>query len=183
MPFTIPPDFTSLIAVYSGKVALAIAILVIFWLGGRTSRAVIQRVGRRDVSRVDLYDVLGSAASLTVIGFGVMSALGTVGVDVTAVIAGVGIVGVALGFALKDIVSNFTAGVMIITFRPLVRGDVVEVSGAKGEVMAIDLRNTHLRGDGVDYLVPNQNVLSNVVIVQRAPSLMPKSDTSFDSSV
>jgi small conductance mechanosensitive channel len=182
MPFDVPPDFTSLATIYAGKLALALAILVLFWIGARTSRVVIGRVGRRDVSRIDLYEVLGSAASLTIIGFGVMSALGTVGVDVTAVIAGVGIAGVALGFALKDIVSNFTAGVMIITFRPFVRGDQVEVSGAKGEVVSIDLRNTRLRGEEFDYLVPNQNVLSNVVIIQRTKP-GPEPETNSDASV
>ena len=172
MPFDLPPttDLTALFTIYAGKIGLALLILVLFWVGARLARSLIGRVGRRDVSRVDLYEVLGSAASLTIIGFGLMSALGTVGVDITAVIAGIGIAGVALGFALKDIVSNFTAGVMIITFRPFVRGDMVEVSGAKGEVVGIDLRNTHLRGDAADYLVPNQNILSNVVIIAHRPS-------------
>jgi small conductance mechanosensitive channel len=167
MPFELPSDLTGLVAIYAGKIGLGVLILILFWVGARLARGVIGRVGRRDVSRVDLYEVLGSAASLTIIGFGVMSALGTVGVDVTAVIAGIGIAGVALGFALKDIVSNFTAGVMIITFRPFVRGDLVEVSGAKGEVIGIDLRNTHLRGDTADFLVPNQNIVSNVVTIER----------------
>src|SRR5438270_438001 len=134
MPFDIPSDLTGLATIYAGKVALALAILFLFWIAARTSRSLIGRVGRRDANRIDLYEVLGSAASLAIIGFGAMSALGTVGVDVTAVIAGIGVAGVALGFALKDIVSNFTAGVMIITFRPFIRGDHVEVSGAKGEV-------------------------------------------------
>jgi small conductance mechanosensitive channel len=169
MPFDMPSDWTALVTIYAGKLGLGILILVLFWIGARASRNVIGRVGRRDSSRVDLYEVLGSAASLTIIGFGVMSALGTVGVDVTAVIAGIGIAGVALGFALKDIVSNFTAGVMIITFRPFVRGDLVDISGAKGEVIGIDLRNTRLRGDTADYLVPNQNILSNVVTIERRP--------------
>jgi small-conductance mechanosensitive channel len=181
MPFEIPSDISGLVTIYAGKVALAVAILFLFWVGARTSRSVIGRIGRRDVSRIDLYEVLGSAASLTIIGFGVMSALGTVGVDVTALIAGIGIAGVALGFALKDIVSNFTAGVMIITFRPFVRGDIVEISGAKGEVVSIDLRNTRLRSEESDFLVPNQNVVSNVVIVARGKP--PASSSSFDSSI
>ena len=167
MPFDLPPDMTSLVTIYAGKVGLGILILILFWIGARVARALLERVGRRDAGRIDLYQVLGSAASLTIIGFGVMSALGTVGVDVTAVIAGIGIAGVALGFALKDIVSNFTAGVMIITFRPFVRGDLVEVSGAKGEVVGIDLRNTRLKGETADFLVPNQNILSNVVTIER----------------
>lgn len=169
MPFDMPSDWTALVTIYAGKVGLGLLILVLFWIGARVSRNIIGRVGRRDASRVDLYEVLGSAVSLTIIGFGAMSALGTIGVDVTAVIAGIGIAGVALGFALKDIVSNFTAGVMIITFRPFVRGDLVDISGAKGEVIGIDLRNTHLRGDTADYLVPNQNILSNVVTIERRP--------------
>jgi small conductance mechanosensitive channel len=169
MPFDLPSDWMALVTIYAGKVGLSLLILVLFWIGARVARGVIGRVGRRDVNRVDLYEVLGSAISLTIIGFGAMSALGTIGVDVTAVIAGIGIAGVALGFALKDIVSNFTAGVMIITFRPFVRGDLVDISGAKGEVVGIDLRNTHLRGDTADYLVPNQNILSNVVTIERRP--------------
>src|SRR5579862_542715 len=128
MPFDLPTtDLTGLATIYAGKIGLALLILILFWVGARIVRNLIGRIGRRDTSRIDLYDVLGSAASLTVIAFGAMSALGTVGVDVTAIIAGIGIAGVALGFALKDIVSNFTAGVMIITFRPFTRGDHVEV--------------------------------------------------------
>ena len=178
MPFDLPPmtDWSGLITIYAGKVGLALLILILFWVGARFARNVIGRVGRRDVGRIDLYEVLGSAASLTIITFGAMSALGTIGVDITAVIAGIGIAGVALGFALKDIVSNFTAGVMIITFRPFTRGDMVEVSGAKGEVVGIDLRNTHLRGETADYLVPNQNIHSNVVTIERRIPADPERD-------
>src|SRR6266481_2008729 len=111
MPFDLPPDMTALATLYAGKAGLGLVILILFWIGARAARGLVSRIGRRDVNRVDLYEVLGSAASLAIIGFGVMSALGTVGVDVTALIAGIGIAGVALGFALKDIVSNFTAGV------------------------------------------------------------------------
>ena len=166
MTLTLPTDLSGLFTIYAGKAGLALVILILFWFGARVTRVVIGRVGRRDMRRIDLYEVLGSAASLTIIVFGAMTALGTVGVDLTAVIAGVGVVGVALGFALKDIVSNFTAGIMIITFHPFSRGDHVEVSGVKGEVIGIDLRNTHLRGETADYLVPNQNILSNVVTIQ-----------------
>jgi len=182
MPFDLPPDMTSLATIYAGKVGLGIVILILFWIGARVARALLERVGRRDANRIDLYEVLGSAASLAIIGFGVMSALGTVGVDVTAVIAGIGIAGVALGFALKDIVSNFTAGVMIITFRPFVRGDTVEVTGAKGEVVGIDLRNTRLRGETADYLVPNHNIVANVVVIERRGLTPVPPPAGLDSS-
>ena len=116
----------------------------------------------------DLVTLLVRAARITLAGFGVVTALGTLGVDVKALVAGLGLTGFALGFALRDIISNTLAGVLILLFRPFHRGDHVSVAGAEGVVADVDLRYTTLVVDeSTRVLVPNSTLFTNAIRVER----------------
>ena len=71
------------------------------------------------------------AVRTTLIVIGFISALGTLGIDVTAMVAGLGLTGFALGFALKDVLSNAVAGVLILFYRPFALGDRIVVSSMR----------------------------------------------------
>jgi small conductance mechanosensitive channel len=97
----------------------------------------------------------------------VIVGFGTMGVDVTALVAGLGLTGFALGFALRDAVSNLLAGVLIILYQPFRSGDRIEVAGSAGRVVGINLRYTILDAGDRRILVPNSNLFSNSVVVHR----------------
>ncbi|HAV93983.1 MAG TPA: mechanosensitive ion channel [Proteobacteria bacterium] len=110
---------------------------------------------------------------VSVILLGLITALGTIGVDVTALVAGFGITGFAVAFALQDAISNLLAGVMIMIYRPFKENDIIKVFdvGAcyHGRIIEIDLRYTHVEeADGV-VLIPNSIVLNNAVTKVRQP--------------
>lgn len=95
----------------------------------------------------------------------VLAALSKVGVQTTSVVAILGGAAVAIGLSLKDQLSNFAAGIMIVTFRPFVRGDYVQISSYTGTVTEITLVNTHLTTiNNHDIIIPNSDITTSAVI-------------------
>jgi small-conductance mechanosensitive channel len=97
--------------------------------------------------------------------FGTVTALGTAGINVSALVAGLGLTGFALGFAFRDILSNYLAGFLLLVYRPFTRGDHISVTGLEGSVSSIDLRYTMLRKDGSVILIPNSNLFTNPITI------------------
>src|SRR5690348_12891447 len=112
--------------------------------------------------------LLGRTAKIAVITLGVATALGTVGVNVSALVAGLGLTGFALGFAFRDVLSNLLAGILLLLFRPFGPGDHISVSGLDGEVTNIDLRYTVLKQPQKIVLIPNSNLFTNPILVDAA---------------
>jgi len=84
---------------------------------------------------------------------------------VTSLIAGVGVVGLALGFAFQDIAANFMSGLMMALNRPFRPDDQVEVAGHLGRVKGVELRATTIETlDGLSLLVPNKEVFQNSIV-------------------
>lgn len=147
------------------KVALAILIFVIGrWLAkkavtfssGLMSRSHLDATVAGFLSRI-LYGVL-----LVVV---VLAALSKVGVQTTSVVAILGGAAVAIGLSLKDQLANFAAGIMIVVFRPFVRGDYVQISSYTGTVTEITLVNTHLTTiNNHDIIIPNSDITTSPVV-------------------
>jgi small-conductance mechanosensitive channel len=108
---------------------------------------------------------------------GAVWALQTVGFNITAFVAGLGITGLVLGFALQDISRNFTAGALLMLQEPFSLGDYIAVAGFEGRVIDIEMRSTELLGpDGLRVIIPNADVFTNAItnytkISQRRVSL------------
>ena len=102
---------------------------------------------------------------------GLLATLANAGVDVSAIITSLGLVGFAIGFALKDTVSNLISGVMIMLYSPFERGDVIEFGGKQGKVQWIDMKYTTLcevvgmQADDI-VLIPNQALFQKTIIVR-----------------
>jgi small conductance mechanosensitive channel len=108
--------------------------------------------------------LVASLVRWSVLVAGTISALGIVHFDVTAFVAGLGVLGFAAGFALQDTLSNFVAGILILIQQPFKTGDLVDIGGYFGDVTAVDLRATRLvTPDGQDVLIPNSNVIGNAI--------------------
>jgi small-conductance mechanosensitive channel len=157
------------------KLAVAILIFVGFWLGGEILRRVIGRFGVNRALAPDITNLIRQSATIVLLMLGAISALGTLGIDMGAMIAGLGLTGFALGFALKDIVSNLLSGFLLLIYKPFGRSDVITVAGEKGMITEINLRYTVLKSPGKIILIPNQNLFSNIVVVQTSdPGISPQ---------
>ncbi len=85
--------------------------------------------------------------------------------DITAFLAGLGILGFTVGFALQDVMKNFAAGVLLLVQHPFVVGESISVAGYDGEALSIDLRSTQIKTfDGRLVTLPNAQILDNPII-------------------
>ena len=122
--------------------------------------------GRVKISYL-LKDMIISSVRNLVILFGILVALSQLGISLGPLLAGLGIAGFIIGFALQDSLSNFASGMLILLYRPFDVGDVVESGGVRGRVSAMSLVNTtFLTLDNQKLVVPNnliwQSVITNV---------------------
>lgn len=151
----------------SQQLLAALIVFFVFWVIARILSEGVARVARRkNAAAHDTISLLARAIRLIIYVIGAISALGTAGVNVSALVASLGLTGFALGFAFKDALSNILAGVMILLYRPFRRGDRIAVSGVEGAVAYIDLRYTCLEGPEKSYLIPNANLLANVITLE-----------------
>ena len=144
-------------------IATAIAVLAITWgLAALTQRVV--RFGAAYVYSPTLRNLLRQLSYYTVWGIGVLVALDVAGVDVRTMATGLGLGGVALGFALKDILSNLVSGLLILMSHTFEIDDQIVVGTTEGTVERIEVRATHIRTyDGRLVLVPNGEVFTSRV--------------------
>jgi len=144
-----------------------IMALLIFVIGkmvvgivGNAMNKVMQKAKLDPILISFLTGILRNVLLLLVIVF----ALSQLGLDTTSLVALLGAAGLAVGLALKDSLSHFAAGVMLILFRPFKVGDFVEVDGVMGSVEQITILSTRLKsGDNKVITVPNANVFGNTM--------------------
>lgn len=156
---------TQHVVVYLPKLATGLVVLLVSWLCGRMLSRGIDRMGQLKGLDTDLVSFFGRMAYATLMAIGAVTALGTMGIDVTALVAGLGLTGVVLGLALKDIVSNAVSGVLILMYKPFRRTDLIAVSGMEGTVQEVNLRYTVLKSDGQTIFVPNSILFTNAITV------------------
>jgi small-conductance mechanosensitive channel len=155
----------TLVAALPGIVS-GVAVIAGFWVAARVVRSIIRRSGRRlAADSASLVGLAATTAYWTLLIIGLVSGFGTMGVNVAVLVAGIGLTGFALGFALRDAVSNLLSGVLILVFRPFHVGSTIKVAGFSGTVRSIDLRYTTLAGEGQYILVPNKTMYTSPVTV------------------
>jgi small conductance mechanosensitive channel len=124
-----------------------------------------------DTSSSEVFRLLSNSQKAILIFIGVVLALSELGFNVSALVAGLGLTGFALGFALKDAISNLVAGMMIVIYKPIELGNIIEISGTKGKVININLRYITLQSESITNLIPNSLFLSNKLsIIEGAKS-------------
>lgn len=159
----------SIIKATPGIVKGLIILLVFGCIAWVLRRVVRHAAGRASDERRDIVLLLGRTAWVTVMIVGGIMALNNMGVNVATLITGLGLTGFALGFALRDALSNMLAGVLIIMYQPFRRGDRINMAGFEGIVTAIDLRYTTLMVETKTVLIPNTTAFNSVIsVVQRA---------------
>jgi small conductance mechanosensitive channel len=147
---------------------LGVAVLVVIgsWLVARAARLLVMRLLRRVSHSPQVTRLLAEAVFLGVIAAGTFVALGILGLQktVASLLAGAGILGLALGFAFQDIAANLMAGVYLSVQRPFRSGHLVETKDYFGIIQRVHLRWTELRTQqGQIVLIPNKQVFENPI--------------------
>ncbi len=149
------------------RVGGAAVVFLVFLILTKVMRRVIIKGADRLKLDNNLTSLLARASSITLIIFGFVTALGTLGINVSALVAGLGLTGFALGFALKDTISNLLSGVLILLYRPFEIGNRIEISSYEGIVVSIDLRYTELQGEGSKILIPNSKSFTDPITIRQ----------------
>ena len=153
------------ISVFMPRFTMSVLIFLAFWLASIVLQHLIRRFGGQSNLSPDVLLLLAQAVKIALLLFGGVTAIGTMGIDVSALVAGLGLTGFALGFAFRDILSNFLAGTLILIYRPFQRNDRIAVMGFEGVVIEIGLRYTVLQAEDRKVLIPNANLFTNPVSV------------------
>lgn len=145
----------------------ALVILILFWIAAKVLRRTVG-MGLRQVSQHrGLNDLASGLVFLVVLSVGIFVALGILDLDktVTTLLAGAGIVGLAIGFAFQDTAQNFISGVFLTLNRPFRHGDIIQTNDFLGTVQRINMRSTEIRTfQGQMVIIPNNKVFQNPLI-------------------
>jgi len=166
---------------YLLRVLFALLALGGLWAVGAGAQRAVNRVARARGIDTGLIYFLSQSAKGTLVVLGVVTALGTLGVDMTAVVTSLGLTGFALGFAMKDMLSNALSGFLILFYRPFGFGDNIEVTALKGTVVEVNMRYTVLDAGGQWVYMPNSNLFTNPVLVTKRQPPAPVEATPAPS--
>ncbi len=156
----------TLIALAPNLVA-GILILVCAWLLSKLGRRAVEKIALRAAARSAIARLLGTATAVGIMVAGLFVALGVLQLDktVTSLLAGAGVIGIALGFAAQSMAANILSGTVISLRKPYKEGDVIESAEHFGTVEVIDLRVTEiLTPEGQTVLLPNKEVLEQPLV-------------------
>jgi len=152
-------------SLWGPKIVGALLILVVFYILTKVTKRLITSGAQRLKLDDHLTTLLVRASRITLMIFGFISAFGTLGINISALVAGLGLTGFALGFAMKDTISNLLSGVLILLYRPFEIGNQIKIAGYQGTVVAIDLRYTELESEGNRVLIPNSKLFTDPITV------------------
>jgi small conductance mechanosensitive channel len=143
---------------------IALFVVIIFWIISKYVFKWMKQLFEKTHFNESIENLLANIIRFVVIAIGIVIALGILSLQKTvfSLLAGVGVIGLALGFAFQDLASNFIAGIMLAVRAPIKIGDVIEIKGTQGSVIDIRLRDTHIRNfDGQDIFIPNKDFTTN----------------------
>ncbi len=152
-------------ALYGTKLLGAIVILIVGRIVVGALTKLVHRILTRGNMEETLTRFLTTLTKALLLTFVVLAALNTVGVETASIIAVIGAAGLAVGFALQGSLSNFASGIMLIAFRPMKAGDMVEAGGHFGFVKEIHIFNTILlTPQNRRVIIPNSKVTGDSII-------------------
>ncbi|MCG2587083.1 mechanosensitive ion channel family protein [Rhodohalobacter sp. WB101] len=146
------------------NLALALLVLVVFYVIGKMLRKFVRTLLEKATTNKTVIDLAETVMSVLIIGIGVFFALSILNLDgtVTSLLAGAGIIGLALGFAFQDIAANFISGLLLSIRHPFGIGDIIKSNDYFGTVQKLNLRNTIIKTpQGQIVYIPNKVVYEN----------------------
>lgn len=149
-------DIGALALTWGGRLLVALAIFFVGrWVAKWIANSARKVMERRDVDPT-LVAFLGNILNAALLAAIIIAALDALGVPVTSLVAVLGAAGLAIGLAMKDSLSNFATGVMLILLRPFTKGDYVQVADVEGSVDEVNIFSTYLTTpDNKRVIIPN----------------------------
>ena len=148
------------------RLFIFVAVLFLFRILSRITKRVVRAASERSSLNLSslLKNMLVSISGGIVMATGILMALSQIGISLAPMLAGLGVAGFIIGFALQDTLSNFAAGAMILIYRPYDVNDFVEVTDASGLVQKMNLVSTTITTfDNQTLVVPNSKIWGDVI--------------------
>ncbi len=148
------------------NIAVAALILVVGFFIAKLMRNLAKKLFKKIHHNETLKGLFTSLVYIFLLGVTIFAALSVLQLDkaVTSILAGAGIVGLALAFAFQDIAANFMSGIFLSLRRPIHVGDIVQIKAYMGKVEEVNLRDTVIRTfQGQMVIIPNKDVFQNPI--------------------
>jgi small conductance mechanosensitive channel len=153
-------------------------IFSIFYLAAFGGARLISYAAPRVKADTGVVLLLSRVYYYTLIILGLVTGLGATGLNVNALVAGLGLTGFALGFALKDVLANLLSGIMLLVYQPFRIEDQIRIDNYEGTIKTIRMRDTVLRSyDGRNIIIPNSKLITEVVVNNTTAKLRRESIT------
>jgi small conductance mechanosensitive channel len=161
-----PERYIDMGIVFAPKLLAALFVMLAFWVLFKVTQPALRSMLRRaDFAEALVRLLIDNVYKMTIFGFGVITAASQVGINIGAALAGLGVAGIAVGFAAQDSVANTIAGFLIFWDKPFQVGHFVSTQGAYGEVTSITMRTTRIRTPNNTYVViPNRKIIEDPLI-------------------
>lgn len=148
------------------NIILSIVLLILFYFIAKIVRSLMKRGVQKFINNLALIKLIGTVTFFIVFSVGIFVSLSVLKLDkaVTSLLAGAGVIGLALSFAFQDSATNFISGVFMAVRKPIKIDDVIETSDEMGVVKHINLRNVVMHSfNGQEVIIPNKDVYQNKV--------------------
>jgi small-conductance mechanosensitive channel len=146
------------------NLAAALLVIALFYVIASIIKKYSGKLLHKVTHNKTIVNLAQTVLGVVILGAGVFIALGILNLDgtVTSLLAGAGIIGLALGFAFQDIAANFISGILLSVRHPFGIGDIIESNGYYGTVQKLNLRNTKIKTpQGQIVYIPNKEVYEN----------------------
>lgn len=151
--------------IQASTILTAVAVIVAAYIANKASNRMVNKAVKRRGGSVHASKTAKRLTAYVTYSLGLVALLGVFGVPMTALGTVVGLIGLGISFALKDIIANFISGIFILINRPFQIGDQIKVAGEEGTVQDIEIRATSIKTyDGRKVIVPNSQLYSGTVI-------------------
>lgn len=155
------------------KVILSLAILIATWMVTKSIQKPLLALEKKGGISQSLTILINRIAKTVIYLIGIVMILAQLGVDISTILASLGIGGLALSFALKDALSNIISGIIIIVYRPFMIGDFISLRASssgpllEGRVVDLNFRYITIEAENSKILIPNSTAASNPVSVKK----------------
>ena len=148
-----------------GQVVSVLGLLVAGYVGSRFIVFILGRRLAKTLLRPDIIHIIKRVVFFTILALVVITALGLLGIPLTAFAFATGALAIGIGFGAQNIINNFISGWILMAERPIRIDDFIEIDSWQGTVESVGNRSTRIRRvDGVHLLVPNSSLLERTVV-------------------
>lgn len=146
-------------------ILIIIGGFIVFKIGDKVLAKLEQKFDLNLTAHYLFKDIL----KYTIIVVGFAWILHVIGINLESIIISLGVVGIAIGFASQNIVSNFISGIFVISDKKIQVGEVIEVNGFKGTIKKVGFRNTiMINQDNYEITIPNSVLSTNIYKMYKA---------------